>query len=98
VFILYSIHARPVRDLRNNYAELAKMTKNSQHIIVTNNGKDETVLMSIDDYNICREILHTRYVLAELEKAEKEAADPSTKWLTHDDVFTKFREKYNYGV
>ena len=94
---MYNVHARPVRDLRNNYAELAKMTKEHKHIIVTNNGKDETVLMSIDDYNICREILHTQYVLKELELAEAEAANTSER-LTHDEVFSKFRKKYGYGV
>ena len=91
---MYNIHARPVRDLRNNYAELARMTKNHQHIIVTNNGKDDTVLMSVDDYNLCREFLYTRHILNELEQAGKEANDSSTKWLAYDEVFSKFREKY----
>jgi|GEM_PF-6725816 len=26
------------------------------------------------------------YILAELDKAEKEAADPSTRWLSHEEV------------
>lgn len=95
---MYNIHARPVRDLRNNYAELAKMTKDHQHIIVTNNGKDETVLMSIDDYNLCREFLYSRYILNELEQAASEASDPNTKWLTQNEVFDKFRSKYGYEV
>ena len=95
---MYNIHARPVRDLRNNYAELAKMTKNHQHIIVTNNGKDETVLMSIEDYNLCREFLYSRHILKELEQAAKEASDPNTVWVAHDDVFAKFREKYGYQL
>jgi len=83
---MYSIHARPVRDLRNNYAELAQMAKKHEHIIVTNNGRDETVLMSIEDYNLCREFLHTQYVLSELRKAKDEAASPATKWLARDEV------------
>lgn len=94
---MYNIHARPVRDLRNNYAELAKMAKEHQHIIVTNNGKSETVLMSVDDYNLCREFLNTQYVLRELELAEKEAASTDER-LTHEEVFGKFREKYGYEV
>ena len=95
---MYEIHARPVRDLRNNYAELARMTKDHKHIIVTNNGKDETVLISIDDYNICRELLYTKHILSQLEQAEKEASDSETKWLTHDEVFAKYRKKYGYGI
>ena len=95
---MYNIHARPVRDLRNNYAELAKMTKNHQHIIVTNNGKDETVLMSIEDYNLCREFLYSRYILKELEQAANEASDPSTARIAYDEVSAKFKEKYGYHL
>ena len=95
---MYNVHARPVRDLRNNYAELARMAKNHEHIIVTNNGRDETVLMGIEDYNLCREFLHTRYILKELEQAHIEASSPDAIWLTHDEVFSKFRKKYGYEV
>ncbi len=94
---MYNVHARPVRDLRNNYAELAQMTKEHNHIIVTNNGRDETVLMSVDDYNLCRDFLHTRHVLEELEIAEKEA-ESTTDRLTHEEVFSKFGKKYGYEV
>ena len=94
---MYDIYARPVRDLRNNYSELAKMVKEHQHIIVTNNGKSETVLISIEDYNICRDFLQTQYVLKELKLAEAEAENTNER-LTHAEVFDKFREKYSYGV
>ena len=94
---MYNIHARPVRDLRNNYAELARMTKEHKHIIVTNNGRDETVLMGIEDYNMCRGFLDMRRILKELELAETEAAE-STERLTHEEVFGRFRAKYGYGV
>ncbi len=95
---MYDIYARPVRELRNNYTELAKMTKEHHHIIVTNNGKDETVLMGIDDYNKCREFLFTQYILQELELAGAEADASSTHWLSQTEVFEKFRSKYGYEV
>jgi hypothetical protein len=31
-----------------------------------------------------------------LAEAEKEAADPNTVWLTQDEIFGKFRDKYSY--
>jgi|GEM_PF-1535474 len=38
---------RPVRELRNNYNELASLAhETSQPIHITNNGKDDTVFMS----------------------------------------------------
>ena len=37
-------------------------------------------------------------VLEKLIEAETEAADPATKWLSHDQVFGKIREKYGYEI
>ena len=49
------------------------------------------------------EITSNQYALKKMIKeklmeAEKEAADPNTTWLSHDEVFGKFREKYGYEV
>ena len=37
-------------------------------------------------------------ILEKLAVAEIEANNLNTKWLNHDEVFTKFREKYSYEV
>jgi antitoxin component of RelBE/YafQ-DinJ toxin-antitoxin module len=37
-------------------------------------------------------------ILDRLAVAEIEANHPNTKWLSHDEVFSKFREKYCYEV
>ena len=37
-------------------------------------------------------------IVAKLIESEKEAADPNTQWLTHDEVFAPLREKYGYEV
>ena len=34
------------------------------------------------------EIAHNEYILTELEKSEVEAADPNTRWLTHEEIMT----------
>ena len=49
------------------------------------------------------ELVTTQYltdqiILVKLAEAEREAADPDTKWLSHDEVFKKFRERYNYEI
>jgi len=43
--------------------------------------------------DISGEYLHVRYVKEKLEEAEARAADPSTKWFSHDEFFKKAREK-----
>ena len=37
-------------------------------------------------------------IVAKLIEAEKEAADPNTRWLTHGEIFAPLREKYGYDV
>ena len=39
-----------------------------------------------------------KMILGKLAEAEKEANDPNTTWLSHDEVFSKIREKYGYEV
>ncbi|MCL2069081.1 MAG: type II toxin-antitoxin system RelB/DinJ family antitoxin [Oscillospiraceae bacterium] len=44
------------------------------------------------------EYAYHQMICRELDKARKEAKDPNTKWLTHDEVFGKFKEKYGYDI
>ena len=53
---------RPSRDLRNHYAEISEMLKDHDHVIITNHGRGESVLINIEDYAKYEEFLHQRYV------------------------------------
>ena len=53
---------RPSRDLRNHYAEISEMLKDHDHVIITNHGRGESVLINIEDYAKDEEFLHQRYV------------------------------------
>jgi len=79
---------RPSRDLRNNYAEIVKLLKQNDHVIITNNGVGESVLINIDDYAGYEEYLHRRFVFNELQKSKKDAANPSVALHDAADVFT----------
>ena len=85
---------RPSRDLRNHYAEIADMTKNHNHVIITNQGRGESVLINIEDYAKYEEFLHQRYVAEELAKAKQQAADPNTQWQDHDSVWGMLNKEY----
>ena len=67
---------RPSRDLRNHYAEISEMLKDHDHVIITNHGRGESVLINIEDYAKYEEFLHQRYVAEALAKAKQQAADP----------------------
>jgi len=84
---MLNVHVRPVRDLRNNYAELAEIVKNNDQVIITNNGRGEAVLINIDEYAAFEEYTHKRYVAEKLTEAEAAAADPNTKRLSHEEFW-----------
>ena len=48
--------------------------------------REERIPFILQTERSFRESAHTEYIKAELEKAKLEAADPNTKWLTHEEV------------
>jgi prevent-host-death family protein len=86
-------HVRPSRDLRNNYADIIKTLKDHDHIIITNNGVGESVLINIDDYAKYEEFLHERFIVEELQKAKKNADDPNSIYHDGVSVLTRIRQK-----
>ncbi|MDR2568864.1 MAG: type II toxin-antitoxin system Phd/YefM family antitoxin, partial [Oscillospiraceae bacterium] len=83
---MFTTHVKPVRDLRNNYPEVAQIVKDQNHVIITNNGKSEAVLISFDEFERYQEFLHIRYVKEKLAQAEGIAANPD-EWMEIDDLF-----------
>jgi len=47
---------------------------------------------------VTTQYLTDKMILGKLDEAEKEANNPSTVWLSHDEVFGKIREKHGYEV
>ena len=86
---MFSTHVKAVRDLRNNYPEVAQIVKNRDHVIITNNGKSEAVLISFDEFEKYQEFLHIRYVKEKLAEAEAIADNPD-EWMEVDAVFKEW--------
>ena len=86
---MFSTHVKAVRDLRNNYPELAQIVRNKDHVIITNNGKSEAVLISFDEFEKYQEFLHIRYVKEKLAEAEAIADNPE-EWIGVDDLFKEW--------
>ncbi len=79
-------HVRPCRDLRNHYAEMSRLTKQHDHVIITNNGRGDTVLIDFADYQQYQEYLYARYVNQKLSEAEEYAKRPDAVWHSEEDV------------
>jgi len=90
---MLNAHVKPSKDLRNNYAEMVRLLKQHDHIIITNNGVGESVLISIEDYSKYEEFLHRRFINEELKKAEAQMDDPNVIYHDAADVFSEIMQK-----
>jgi len=86
---MYSTYVKAVRDLRNNYPEVVQIVKNRDHVIITNNGKSEAVLISFEEFEKYQEFLHILYVKEKLAEAEAIADNPN-EWMDVDDLFKEW--------
>lgn len=96
------INIRPVSDLRNKYPEIEELVlKEDEAVYLTKNGYGSMVVMSIEKYsNLIKEIevdraLEGRFGNIDIEKSlnesEKDLDNPNTKYLTHEEIFSKAR-------
>jgi prevent-host-death family protein len=86
---MFNTHVKAVRDLRNNYPEVSQIVKNRDHVIITNNGKSEAVLIPFDEFEKYEEYLHIRYVKEKLAEAEAIANNPD-EWMGVDELFREW--------
>ena len=90
---MLNTQVRPSRDLRNNYADIVKSLKQHDHVIITNNGVGESVLINIKDYAKYEEFLHHRYMYEELRKSKKKVSDFNVKMTDALTAFEKIEKK-----
>ena len=86
---MFMTHVKAVRDLRNNYPEVSSIIKNRDHVIITNNGKSEAVLISYDEFEKYQEFLHILYVKEKLAEAEAISNNPD-EWLEIDELLKEW--------
>jgi len=86
---MFNAHVKAVRDLRNNYAEVAQIVKNRDHVIITNNGKSEAVLIPYDEFERYQEYLHVRYVKEKLAEAEAISGNPG-EWMGVEGLWAEW--------
>ena len=86
-------HVRPSRDLRNNYADIVKALKEHDHIIITNKGVGEAVLIGIEDFAGYEEFLHHRFMYDELQKSKEFSMKPGVQLASASAVFANIDER-----
>lgn len=91
------INIRPVSDLRNKYPEIEELVlKENEAVYLTKNGYGSMVVMSLEKYSkLLSGVEYSEYIENALDEAEKEAENPNTKYLSHEEVFGKIRRNLN---
>ena len=91
------INIRPVSDLRNKYPEKEELVlKENEAVYLTKNGYGSMVVMSLEKYSkLLSGVEYSEYIENALDEAEKEAENPNTKYLSHEEVFGKIRRNLN---
>ena len=84
-----NVQVRPSRDLRNKYPEISGIVKQHNPVIITNNGKGDTVLISMEDYAGYEDYMYRHYVMQELKRTEEAIKDPNYKWHDSEDVWER---------
>ena len=82
-------YKRSVRDFGDGYQEMARMIENRNSVIITNNDKNEAVLIPYDEYEKYEEFLHTLYVREKLAEAEAIANDPG-EWMDIEEFMDEW--------
>ena len=86
---MYHSSIKTVRDLRNNTADVFKALDAHDHVIITKHGKGKAVLIDYADYSAYEEYLHTAYVREKLAESKKEAENPDTARIGHEEFWHK---------
>jgi prevent-host-death family protein len=89
--VIRIIHIRPVSDLRNKFPEIENVVREGDPVYLTKNGYGAMVVMSLEKYAELTDDIEIK-----LDEADKAAAFDKTRY-THDEVFSKLREKANGG-
>ena len=87
------INIRPVSDLRNKYPEIEDLVlREDEAVYLTKNGYGSMVVMSLNKYSkLLKDAEYNEYIEKALDQAEKDLDNPNTKYLTHEEIFSKAR-------
>ena len=83
---------RPASDLRDNYQDVVQALKERDYVILTNNGVEESVLISMDRYEQYEKLLYDRYIYEELQKSKAALDDPNTVYHDADEVLEEVEQ------
>ncbi|MDR2944707.1 MAG: type II toxin-antitoxin system Phd/YefM family antitoxin [Methanosarcinales archaeon] len=82
---------RPVSDLRNKFTEIELIIKEGAPVYLTKNGHGAAVVLSLEKYSELTEDID--YIERMLDEADRSAEESDVRY-THEEVFSRLRDKY----
>ena len=89
-----NVHVKAVGDLLVNYSEIAQLINNNDRVIISNDGKNEAVIIPYCEYEQYELYLHNSIIMQKLAEAESIADDPKN-WINLDEMLKAWD---NWGV
>jgi prevent-host-death family protein len=91
VIDIFTTHVKAVSDLKNSYPDVSRILERRDHVIITNKGKNEAVIIPFEELESYEEYLHIRYVKDKLDEAEQLADNPH-EWMELSDLYNQWDE------
>lgn len=84
---MFGVHVKQLREIQHDFSDAEKILHNHDRIILTNNGKDEAVLINMDDYTEFETYAQKEYIHKKLAEAKILAGDKNTIWLDEEEFW-----------
>ncbi len=78
---------RTIKDLKNKFTEIERDVQNNNHVVLTKNGHESMVILSIEEYSRLTNSLELA-----LDEADK-FAETNSKRLSNSDVFGSLKKQ-----
>ena len=88
-----NVRTRTFRDLSDNNTDLVNTIQEQGRVIATNDGVEEYVVMSVEDYKAYEERLQRLFIFERLQNSKTKLADPDVHLIDAADVFAKVYRK-----
>jgi PHD/YefM family antitoxin component YafN of YafNO toxin-antitoxin module len=87
MMIEVSTQVKPAHEMGATYASIAPIIRNRDRVVITDdNGKGESVIVNIAEYDAMKEAAWQSYVTKALGEVEAVKDNPST-WLSIDEFW-----------
>jgi prevent-host-death family protein len=81
---MFSVHVKELDELKTHYADFLKILNEHDRIILNSNGKNEAVLINIEDYKEFESYAHRNYIRKKLRETEDAIKHGSVEWIDEE--------------